>query len=304
VWKKYLWVKNLVFLCFVSYLLAKIGNTLLLAAMKPSEPYPNQNAATREVEQKPAGKEPLDHYRSISQRNVFNSDHKGEDGGNPGQTAARSNAPLQKSDLSVQLIGTVVGSSKNSFAVVEDPQTRQQELFRVDDTIQDQARVVAISRCTVVLRRGGIEEILECPEPGSSRSTKSTAAPPPVAEAPPPAKREPGEIRKLSESEYVIDRAEVENALGDYNQIMTQVNIGPNIEDGKPDGLRLFHVKPDSFWAKAGMKTGDVIRRVNDLELSTVDNALKAFDTMRKEKEVLMEISRAGASQSIHWEIE
>lgn len=301
--KKYLWIRNLVFVCLASYLLARIGNTLLLASLNPSEPYSSRNASAREVERRPAGSRPLDHYLSISQRNVFNSDHKSEDGSGPRQAAAETRVPLQKSNLKVQLIGTIVGSSGNSFAIIEDRQTREQQLFRVDDTIQDEARVVAISRCTVVVRRGGLEEILECPEP-ESQSRADTPPPPPVAQTAPAAKRTPGEIRKVSEGDYVIDRSEVESQLGNYNQIMTQVSIGPNFVDGKADGLRLFHVKPGSFWDKAGMKSGDVIRRVNDLELSTVDNAMKAFDEMRKGKEVLMEIGRGGTSQSLHWEIE
>ena len=156
----------------------------------------------------------------------------------------------------------------------------------------------------IFFERDGLEEVLECPEPESGSRAERPAAPPSNAEAPPPPKREPGEVKKISEGDYVIDRSEVQNQLGDYNQIMTQVSIGPNFVDGKPDGLRLFNVKPGSFWDKAGMKTGDVIRRVNDLDLSSVDNAMKAFDEMRKQEEVLMEISRGGTSQSLHWDIE
>lgn len=65
----------------------------------------------------------------------------------------------------------------------------------------------------------------------------------------------------------------------------------------------MLDVKPNSFWAKTGLKKGDVIRRVHVLQLPSVDNAMQAFDTMRKEEEVTMEISRAGTSQSIHWAI-
>ena len=302
--KKYLWIPNLVFVCLLSYLLARIGNTLLLAGVNPYRASSSRNTSSREMERKPPGNRSLDRYRSISQRNVFNSNHKGEIGSDPHQAVAQSTAPLKKSNLNVQLIGTVVGSSGNSFAIVEDRQTREQQLFRVEDTIQEQARVVAISRCTVVVQRDGLEEVLECPKPESGSRAERPAAPPSNAEAPPPPKREPGEVKKISEGDYVIDRSEVQNQLGDYNQIMTQVSIGPNFVDGKPDGLRLFNVKPGSFWDKAGMKTGDVIRRVNDLDLSSVDNAMKAFDEMRKQEEVLMEISRGGTSQSLHWDIE
>jgi type II secretory pathway component PulC len=164
-WKKSLWIKNLVFLCFLSYLMAKIGNTILLANLPAAQPDLSLGSRQGSVERKVAGKKSLRLYSEISKGNVFNSAHTGESEGGKRQETAKSTAPLKKADLNVELIGTVVGAPMNSFAIIEDHQSRKQELYQIDDMVQDQARVVSIARCKVIVLRNGSEEIIECPEP-------------------------------------------------------------------------------------------------------------------------------------------
>jgi type II secretion system protein C len=299
-WKKYLWVKNLIFLCLASYLLARIGNTLLLDSLNATSPSPSRTQATRDNDQKAARKTSVRVYRSISEKNVFNSANQAQDDDGPQERKPVAEAALQKTDMNVQLIGTVVGSSQSSFAIVEDPIARKQELFRIDDMIQDQARLIAVSRCRVVLLREGREEILECQEEEPVRGKTIS----PVRPGESSSGDESVAVRKLSENEYVIDRRTLANELSDYNKIMTQVGIGPNLQGTKQDGLRVLKVRPNSFWDKAGLKRGDVIRSVNDLELSTVDGSMRAFEIMRRGEDVTMEISRGGTPRSLHWEIE
>jgi len=245
-WKKYLWIKNLVFLCFFSYLMAKIGNTILLANLPVPQPDLGRGSGQGSVERKVAGKKSLRLYNQISKDNVFNSAHTGETEGGKHQETAKSTAPLKKADLNVELIGTVVGTPENSFAIIEDHQSRTQELYQIDDMVQDQARVVSIDRCRVIVLRNGSEEIIECPDPDA----KTKKGSPPVRYA--GSTKNEGEyaVKKVSDSEFVVDEAEVENALGNINQLLTQIRVVPNFQDGKADGFKVFAIKPDSIFAK------------------------------------------------------
>ncbi|MGW8320007.1 MAG: hypothetical protein ACWGSD_00490, partial [Thermodesulfobacteriota bacterium] len=108
-WKRYLWIKNLIFLCFLSYLMAKIGNSILLANLPAPQPDLNRSSRQDYVERKMAGKKSLRLYSEISKGNVFNSAHTDEPEAGKRQQTARSTAPLKKADLNVELIGTVVG---------------------------------------------------------------------------------------------------------------------------------------------------------------------------------------------------
>ena len=298
-WKKYLWIKNLIFLCFFSYLMAKIGNTILLANLPASQPDLSPGSRPGYVERKAAGKKSLRLYRPISQKNVFNSAYMGEQEGAQRKRAGDSTAPLKKADLNVELIGTVVGSSENSFAIMEDHQTRKQELYQVDDMVQDQARVVGISRCKVVVLRNGAEEIIECPDLDAKTKKQSSSVR--YSES----TKKDGEyaIKKVSDSEYVIDEAEVESALGNINRLLTQIRVVPNFKDGQADGFKVFAIKPDSIFAKIGLQNGDVIRKVNEQDISSPDKAFQAFQELRNEKNLSVEISRRGQQKSLSYEI-
>jgi general secretion pathway protein C len=316
-WKKHLWVKNLLFLCFLSYLLAKIGNTLLLAGLHPSTPYLSQTRSTQEADRKEPEKKSLRLYHPISQKNIFNSDYNGNGQGDSHRNTARNMTALKKADLNVRLMGTVVGSSQDSFAIVEDPQTRKQELYRVDDVIRDEARVVAISRCAVIVLRDGTEEILKCPEeeskkrerPASVRYAASSAkGESPDAKKPgkPPTVKELDEsfdVEKLSEGEYVMDQSDVIHALNNVGTLLTQVRVNANFTDGKIDGVQFLGIMPDSLFAKAGLQEGDVIRRVNDTELSSVPQAFQAFHSLRNQSNLSIEIYRGGEKKSINYQI-
>ena len=202
-------------------------------------------------------------------------------------------------DEAVELIGTVVGTDQDSFAIIEDHQSRKQELYQIDDMIQDQARVVAISRCKVVVLKDGAEELIECPEPDAKTKRKPST----VRYSGSKEGDDDVNVRKMSDSEYVIDEETVENALGNINQLLTQIRVVPNFQDGKPDGFKVFAIKPNSLFAEIGLKNGDVIRKVNDQDISSPEKALGLFQELRNEKNLSVEISRRGQSQTLNYEI-
>jgi len=298
-WKKYLWIKNLIFLCLFSYLMAKIGNTLLLANLPVAPPDLGQEAKSGYVEGKAPGKRSLHLYRRISQKNMFNSASTGELAGAEGDRTARRTAPLKKTELNVELIGTVVGPPEHSFAIIEDRQIRTQDLYQVDDMVQGQARIVSISRCRVVVLRGGAEEIIECPDPQDR--TKRTASA--VRYSPSPSTPGSYAVRQMSDSEYVIDQAEVENALTNINQLLTQIRVVPNFQDGQADGFRVFAIKPESIFAKVGLQNGDIIRSINNQDITSPERAFQVFQELRNARNLSVEISRKGQTQSLSYEI-
>ena len=297
--KKYLWIKNIVFFSLFSYLAAQIGNGVILSYLPDATPQEEQAGPSS-----PAGgsakPRSLKSYELISSRDIFNSRHAQGDGQNA-ENPLMSTAPLKKTELSVKLIGTVVSAPETSFAVIEDQKAGKQELFRIDDMIQDVARVLQISRCRVVVLREGSQEILECPEdeqrraPGGGAALSQQASPPDGGDA--------NTVKKVSETEYLIDESEVHNALENINELITQVRVVPNFQDGKANGFKVFAIKPNSIFSKIGLKNGDVIQKINDREITTPDKAFQAFQDLRSEKSLAVEIVRRGGPQTLNYEI-
>ncbi len=165
--QKYFWVINIIFICFFSFLAAKISNTYILAHFSNSELKIDRSHSASRTARKKIKRKNSSHYLPISQKNIFNSAYTG--GTDKASKPQKNSSPLKKTNLNVTLIGTVAGGRENSFAIIEDNRSQKQELFQVDDMIQDQAQVMNISRCQVVVLREGEEEVLECEkdkEPG------------------------------------------------------------------------------------------------------------------------------------------
>lgn len=110
-------------------------------------------------------------------------------------------------------------------------------------------------------------------------------------------------VRKLSETQYLIDESEVESALNNINQLMTQIRVVPNFQDGQTNGFKVFAIKPNSIFSKVGLQNGDVIQRINDQEITTPDKAFQAFNVLRNEKSLSLEILRRGSQKSLSYEI-
>jgi general secretion pathway protein C len=298
--KRYLWIKNIVFLCLFSFLAAQIGNNILLTQIPDSSSPGAFILPQSQKLRKPSVPKTLPFYQVISDRNVFNSDYSGEPAGDGSGNPTDSAGPLKKAELNVLLIGTVVGSPETSFAIIEDQKTKKQELFQLDDIIQDVARVMKISRCKVVVLRDNTEEILECPEEDTGALAKGPRAPAAISS---PSGDPSDSVKKVSENEFLIDESEVENSLNNINQLMTQIRVVPNFQDGQTNGFKVFAIKPQSIFSKIGLQNGDVIQRINDQEITTPDKAFQAFNVLRNEKSLSVEILRRGSKKSLSYEI-
>jgi len=103
-------------------------------------------------------RQPMSYYRVINSRNLFNAKPAAEI-----KDKAIDIGALKKTDLRLKLWGTVTGDKDGAYAVIEETGTRQQNLYRVGDTVQ-QATVKMILREKVVINVKGKDEVLEIEE--------------------------------------------------------------------------------------------------------------------------------------------
>ena len=58
-------------------------------------------------------------------------------------------------------------------------------------------------------------------------------------------------------------------------------HVVPVFRDGKAVGFRLSGVRPDSPYARFGFHDGDLIRRINGVDLNTPEKALEAYTWLK-----------------------
>jgi len=291
------WV-NLVLLAFGAYWGARTVDSAVAARLAPPlqvhiRPPPP-----------PLEKEPrrsASYYGVISSRDVFNS-------AKPADTPAPE-AP-KPTELRLKLWGVVVHEDGSSYCVIEDLTTRQQELYRIDDMIASVARVKHVEWDKVIIDRDGKDEILELEKPaaggpvavaaagtaglahpaagpggrGAARREKMAANRAAASET--PQAQDSGGIRMVSEGQYEIDRAEVDSALDNMNQLFTQIRAVPHFQGGKSTGFRLFAIRQNSIFDRLGLRNGDIIQSVNGVDVSDASKALSLFNDLRNVPQV------------------
>ncbi|MBN2514493.1 MAG: PDZ domain-containing protein [Deltaproteobacteria bacterium] len=262
----------LVAITTVSYLSVNIFYRVLHARLSSIKI--NDIHETAQTRHNIVGKPPLNSYRFISQRNLFSTVEKA------GAEIQINVEELEKTKLNLELLGTVFGDGKNDFAVIEEKDKKNQGLFRVGDSIAS-AEVIKILRGTVVLRVNGRDEVLAMKEeePGEGQARNVST------------ERSGGSIK--------VDKTEVDQAFKNMNQLLTQVRIRPYFSSGKPDGFMVSNIQQGSIFQKMGLRSGDVIKGVNDRPITSADDMLELYKGLQSGSEINLNIKRRGKEETL-----
>jgi general secretion pathway protein C len=212
-----------------------------------------------------------------------------------------------KAPLNMTLIGTVVSADgpSHSYAVIEDGRTRRQYIYRIGDFLLQDAKLVQIYRTRVVISRGEDEEVLVTSLSGLKGGTVP-ATPVPQSMIPPPIPRERsllGGVRQVSKDQWVMDREDVDDAIAHLPELLTKARVVPNFTDGKADGFRIFAIREDSLYANIGLQNGDILRRVNNIEVGNPQNFLQVFEQLKDEENIKIDLVRNNKEETFHIDI-
>jgi len=250
----------------------------LLAVTSPETPAATFSARTTEKQP------PLARYAKISERALMGGptlerEEKKEEMGEE-QIAA-----LKPTRLNIVLLGTVSGPERVAFAVIDEKGKKKQGLYQIGDPIQG-ALIKKVLRGKVILEVKGKDEILEMEQ----------------------AKTGKGKTRGVGGrgDGYTITVAQddLRKSLGNINSLLTQVRIRPLIKNGKPDGLVLSHVKPGSIFDKLGLKNGDVVKKIDNKEIKSPDDAFAFYNRLKSGAELSLEIGRGSETKTLNYRFE
>jgi hypothetical protein len=101
-------------------------------------------------------------------------------------------------------------------------------------------------------------------------------------------------VRKTSDTSWEIERDLIDKVLANPMLISRGARVVPAIKNGKPDGFKLYAIRPNSFYAKIGLQNGDTIQRVNGMEMTQVADGLRVYQKIRDAKVVTVDLMRRG----------
>jgi general secretion pathway protein C len=110
-------------------------------------------------------------------------------------------------------------------------------------------------------------------------------------------------IKKIDESNYEIDKALVEKVLLNPMAVAKGARVVPSMKNGKPDGFKLYAIRPSSAFAKLGLTNGDTLQSINGFELTSADKALEVYTKLREATSLEVEVTRRGKPVTLKYSI-
>lgn len=80
--------------------------------------------------------------------------------------------------------------------------------------------------------------------------------------------------------------------------------IVPAFRDGRAYGVKVFIIRPSSWWAKVGLQSRDVVRSICGYPSSSPYEALHIYSELRDQRDIWYEIEREGKTMRVRVRIE
>ena len=191
------------------------------------------------------------------------------------------------------MAGVVVGSTpaRSSAILTSGGKTR---VVAVGESAFG-ARLVSVGADAVVLERDGERHELRLPAtvPASAlpRPGNATAHPSLPAGAPPEDPETPARE---------MNRVEVQRRLGEeIPRILAETAVAPVMEDGRVVGVQVTRLPEGSLLTDAGLRTGDVLTRINDTQIDGMATLIGLWPRLQSASELRAVVVRNGQPFSI-----
>jgi len=210
------------------------------------------------------------------------------------RSEGKETAAFSLSDLI--LVGTAFGSDNLNYAIFEDrsQEKGRQEIVRLGENVFNYGRLKKIERSSVEIERGSVNYTVTMPEISQSTDNSRKQA----REIP-----ESSFAKQIGEREYILDSRRIQKALENPQQILTHARLLPNIKDGRQEGFSVSEVVPGGIYSSLGLRNGDILLRINGLEMSNPEVAIQAISGLKGMSNIDLDVIRNGRKISMNYRI-
>lgn len=215
---------------------------------------------------------PPDYASQVAQKSLFGKANV--------ETTTASDEPEDAPDtrLNLKLVGVyAVDDPKKGYAIIANG-ARPEELVLVDGKMAGNIVLDSVYPDRVIISRAGKRETLRLPE------TKTTG----ISFTP-------------ANSRASANAGGTQN-LGDFRKEVIQnpaklaefINAAPARENGKFVGYRITTLKQHPILTQIDIQSGDIISRINGVDISSPAQGMKALQKLSKENTVQLTLNRGG----------
>lgn len=267
------------------------GSTLLVRQdstelFKPASAGGGQSGRAAQVDA--SGRDLPEDFSVIVERGIF---------GTAGQSPAEGDAgrlPSVAMELGIELVGTVCGSPAVSRAIIKNTNTKALGLYRPGETVAG-ATIQSIQLNAVILLHNGQRKALNLKAAETGRSADSSG----------PAQ---SKVKTPKAAPYLpANRVRPQNAaaskFGYVEEILSKAAIEPYGDNGIVEGLRITGLEKVPAAELIGLENGDIIRRVNGQQLTSLQKAFQVFQKAKSQPSISMELSRGDVTKELTFDL-
>lgn len=201
----------------------------------------------------------------------------------PNLTAVFKGAQMEekKAISKIELMATASGGLKMALLDVDG----KAHVVKVGSTVGSY-RVIQIERNYIVLSRGEERKAV-----GFRFSLPAVSAVPTQA--------------KPSESlQAILQKKELEKVTADPGIMFRQMRLVPYVQGGRTTGFMFEWIDPQSLFAKAGIRAGDVLVSINNQDIRSGEDAFRILQALRNETSLKVNLLREGKPVEINLRVE
>jgi C-terminal processing protease CtpA/Prc len=112
-------------------------------------------------------------------------------------------------------------------------------------------------------------------------------------------KRVDANIKRIDDTHFEVTKKLVDEFVNSSSSLARSARVVPAVKDGKPDGFKLYAIRPSSLFAKLGFQNGDTLKRINGQDLTSLEKALEVYTKTRTATKFVVDILRRGSPLTI-----
>lgn len=293
--KRYFWVLGAAVVLVCAVFAAKATSHVVEAKFLGDSPKAPKVHAVVPSPMQPTKRERSKDGTAFAMRNMFCSECTPP----VTQQVNTDRSQIQTTSLPLLLLATMVSTKEDqSYATIINTATEQQGAYAVGDQIPGATgKLKEIHYKYVDFENSGHIERLVLVGATAPVST-------PVAAAEPQSDDNKDDlqssidngIKKIDDNNYEIDKSLVDKVLANPMAVAKGARVVPAVKNGKPDGFKLYAIRPSSVYSKLGLANGDTLQAINGFELTSADKALEVYTKLREATSLEVE-SPAAASR-------
>jgi general secretion pathway protein C len=106
-------------------------------------------------------------------------------------------------------------------------------------------------------------------------------------------------VARTGEAEYTLRRGALNHLLENQAELMTMAQVVPFQQDGRLAGVRLARVRAGSLLGRLGIQDGDVLTRIDGLEMTSPDRWLEAYTRLMRAERAQVTLLRGGQPRTL-----